>query len=212
VPALSKAFYRGILAHRRQEQAVGKHERSQLERRIQSSRDIHRKKSTKLSIMSIATRPVRWYFQEMDSTPEHRDLASWAYYVSFASLGMGLPIPFLSLIAGATYHGIQAKKSPFIAFHSWQALLIGLPASLVVGVWSFQGLGYSFEYFLSAGHLTTDLTGFWILGAVSAVFLALEVILGLRGAAAAKNGLLVGFGPLGRLCERLAAWQTIQKT
>jgi hypothetical protein len=162
--------------------------------------------------MSIATHPARWYFQEMDSTTEQRDLASWAYFVSFASLGMGLPIPFLSLIAGAIYHGIQAKKSEFIAFHSWQALLIGLPASLVVGVWSFQGLGYSFEYFLSAGHLTTDLTGFWILGAISAGFLILEVVLGLRGSAAAKNGVLVGFGPLGKLCERLAAWQTVQKT
>jgi len=141
----------------------------------------------------------------MDLPPPIRDQAAWAYFVSFASLGLGLPIPFLSLAAGVVFHLVQHKKSPFIAFHSWQALLLGLPASLVVGVWSFWGLGVLFDYFLTAGHVTADLTGFWTLGAVSAGLLTLEVVLGLKGAAAAQRGEMVGFGPLGTLCRRLAA-------
>ncbi len=140
----------------------------------------------------------------MHPSPEIRDQAAWAYFISFASLGLGLPIPFLSLVAGVAFHLVQHKKSPFLAFHSWQALLLGLPASVVVGLWSFWGLGVLFDYFLSAGHVSADLTGFWILGAVSAGLLALEVVLGLRGAASAQRGELEGFGPLGTLCRRLA--------
>lgn len=140
----------------------------------------------------------------MDLSPSVRDQAAWAYFVSFASLGLGLPIPFLSLIAGVVFHVVQHKKSPFIAFHSWQALLLGLPASLVVGVWSLWGLGVLFDYFLSAGHVTADLSPFWALGGVSAGLLLVEIVLGLKGAAAAQRGETVGFGALGRLCERLA--------
>jgi len=134
-----------------------------------------------------------------------RELASSAYFVSFASLGLGLPIPFLSLVAGLVFHLVQHRKSSFVAFHSWQALFLGVPASLVVGVWSFWGLGLLFDYFLSAGNLSADLTGFWVLGGVSALLLTLEVILGLKGAASAKRGEWTGFGALGTLCHRLSS-------
>ena len=140
----------------------------------------------------------------MEPSPQDRDSASWAYFVSFASLGLGLPIPFLSLAAGLLFHLVQHKKSPFVAFHSWQALLLGLPASLVVGVWSCWALGVLFDYFLTAGQVTADLTGFWILGGVSAVLLTVEIVLGLRGAAEAKGGQSQGFPVLGPLCRRLA--------
>ena len=144
----------------------------------------------------------------MEPTPQDRDLASWAYFVSFASLGLGLPIPFLSLAAGIVFHLVNFRKSPFIAFHSWQALLVGLPASLVVGVWSFWGMGLLFDYFLSAGHLTADLTGFWWLGLVSAGLLTVEVVLGLRAAASAKRGEKGEIGPIGALARRLTGFKT----
>lgn len=150
------------------------------------------------------------YSQSMEPTAAQRDQAAWAYYVSFASLGMGLPIPFLSLVAGVIYHVVQHRKHRLIAFHSWQALLLGLPASLVVGVWSIQGLGYLFGYFLSAGHLEADLSGFWILGGVSAALLVLEIVLGLRGAAAAQRGEESGLGPLGALSRRLVGRRQIE--
>ncbi len=61
-----------------------------------------------------------------------------------------------------------------------------------------------FDYFLSAGHVTADLTPFWILGAVSAVLLTGEIVLGLKAAAEAKRGEAVGFALLGPLCRRLS--------
>ena len=140
----------------------------------------------------------------MDISAQERGTASWSYFVSFASLGLGLPIPFLSLAAGAVFHAVVHKQSPFVAFHSWRALLLGLPASLVVGVWSCWGLAVLFELFLSAGHLEGDLTAFWWLGAAAAAFLTLEIVLGLKGAKDAQNGIAAGFGALDALCARLS--------
>ena len=160
-------------------------------------------KSTKVGEVLFMASSIA-YDRTMKPSPQECDLASWAYFVSFASLGLGLPIPFLSLVAGIVFHLVQHRKSPFLAFHSWQALLLGLIPSLVVGVWSCWGLGVLFDYFLSAGNLVADLTAFWSLGIVSAALLSGEILLGLRAAAEAKRGEAVGFGPLGSFCRRLA--------
>jgi hypothetical protein len=140
----------------------------------------------------------------MDLSASDRDQASWAYFVSFASLGLGLPIPFLSLVAGVVFHAVVHRRSPFVAFHSWRALLLGLPASLVVGVWSCWGLAVLNDLFLSAGQVVGDLTAFWVLGAAAAALLTAEVVLGLKGAKNAKNGAVTGFGALDALCARLS--------
>ena len=140
----------------------------------------------------------------MDIPASERGQASWAYFVSFASLGLGLPIPFLSLVAGVVFHAVVHRRSPFVAFHSWRALLLGLPASLVVGVWSCWGLAVLFDLFLSAGHLDADLTAFWTLGAVAAALLTVEVVMGLKGVKDAQNGAASGFGALDTLCARLS--------
>lgn len=140
----------------------------------------------------------------MDISMQERGQASWSYFVSFASLGLGLPIPFLSLVAGVAFHLVVHRRSSFVAFHSWRALLLGLPASLVVGVWSCWGLAVLFELFLSAGHLEGNLTAFWWLGVAAGVLLTVEIVLGLKGAKDAQRGATGGFGVLDRLCSRLS--------
>ena len=140
----------------------------------------------------------------MDISAKDRDQGSWAYFVSFASLGLGLPIPFLSLVSGVIFHAVVHRHSPFVAFHSWRALLLGLPASLVVGIWSCWGLAVLSDLFLSAGRLDADLTGFWTLGIVAAVLLTVEVVLGLIGAKNAQRGQTSGFGVFDRVCARLS--------
>lgn len=147
----------------------------------------------------------------MDSSAADRGQASWAYFVSFASLGLGLPIPFLSLVAGVVFHAVVHRRSPFVAFHSWRALLLGLPASVVVGIWSCWGLAVLTELFLSAGQLNSDLTAFWVLGAVAAALLTIEVVLGLRGAKNAQNGATSGFGALDTLCARLSRLEHVPR-
>jgi uncharacterized Tic20 family protein len=66
-----------------------------------------------------------------------RDDAMGAYLMMFAPWGIGLPLPFLGLIASIIYYFINKKESRFAAFHSYQSLLAHafvsiLNASLVI--------------------------------------------------------------------------------
>lgn len=52
-----------------------------------------------------------------------RDDAMGAYLMMFGSWAVGLPVPLISVIIAAVYHGINAKRSRFVAFHSFQSML-----------------------------------------------------------------------------------------
>ncbi len=54
-----------------------------------------------------------------------------AYLMMFASLAIGLPIPLFNLIASVIYFLVNRKTSPFVAFHSLQALLAHVPVVLL---------------------------------------------------------------------------------
>lgn len=74
------------------------------------------------------------------STRERED-GMGAYLMMFASLGIGLPLPIINLIAAVIYYFINRKKSKFVHFHTLQSLLSQLPTSILnaVGVfWTFS--------------------------------------------------------------------------
>jgi uncharacterized Tic20 family protein len=56
-------------------------------------------------------------------TEKARDDAMGAYLMMFAAWGIGLPLPFMGLIASIIYYFINKKESRFAAFHSYQSLL-----------------------------------------------------------------------------------------
>ena len=75
--------------------------------------------------------------------PRERDDAMGAYLMMFASLALGLPLPFLGIIASIIYYGINRMRSRFVAFHSLQALLAHIPVALLNGalvVWLIVAL------------------------------------------------------------------------
>lgn len=49
--------------------------------------------------------------------------AMGGYLMMFAAWGIGLPLPFLGLIASLIYYFINKKTSRFVAFHTYQSLL-----------------------------------------------------------------------------------------
>ena len=66
-----------------------------------------------------------------EEIPEReREDAMAAYLMMFASLAIGLPIPLFNLIASVIYFLVNRKTSPFVAFHSLQALLTHVPVVL----------------------------------------------------------------------------------
>ncbi len=75
--------------------------------------------------------------------------AMGAYFMMFAALAAGLPLPVLNLIAAIIYLFINKKKSRFVHFHSLQSLLSQLPTSLLnIGLvaWLVRILFFDFEF------------------------------------------------------------------
>ncbi len=67
-----------------------------------------------------------------DEIPEsERDDAMAAYFMMFASLAIGLPLPLVNLVASLVYWLVNRKTSTFVAFHSLQSLLSHLPVTLL---------------------------------------------------------------------------------
>lgn len=60
-----------------------------------------------------------------------REDAMGAYLMMFAAWGVGLPLPFLSLIASIIYYYLNKKKSRFVGFHAYQSLITQVPVSIL---------------------------------------------------------------------------------
>jgi uncharacterized membrane protein len=64
-----------------------------------------------------------------------------AYLMMFASLGIGLPLPIINLIAAIIYYYVNRKKSRFVHFHTFQSLVSQLPTSILNAIsvfWTFS--------------------------------------------------------------------------
>ena len=57
--------------------------------------------------------------------------AMGAYFMMFAAWGIGLPLPFLNLVAAGIYYGINRKKSKFVAFHALQSFTSQIPVTVL---------------------------------------------------------------------------------
>ena len=74
--------------------------------------------------------------------------AMGAYFMMFAALAAGLPLPVLNLIAAIIYLYLN-KKSRFVHFHSLQSLLSQLPTSLLnIGlvIWLIRIIFFDFYF------------------------------------------------------------------
>ena len=56
--------------------------------------------------------------------------AMGAYFMMFAAWGIGLPFPFLNLVAAVIYYGLHKRKSKFVAFHALQSLTSQVPVTV----------------------------------------------------------------------------------
>lgn len=84
------------------------------------------------------------------STRDKED-AMGGYFMMFASLAAGLPLPIINLVAAIIYYALNKKNSRFVHFHSLQSLLSQLPTSLLNAaaviwasqIWIFENIEYS---------------------------------------------------------------------
>ena len=67
--------------------------------------------------------------EEINSRERERGLAS--YFMMFISSTIGLPLPFINLIASWIYFSYIKKTSKFVKFHSLQSLLSQIPVTIL---------------------------------------------------------------------------------
>ena len=75
--------------------------------------------------------------------------AMGAYFMMFAALAAGLPLPVLNLIAAIIYLYINKSKRRFIHFHSLQSLISQIPTSLLnIGlvIWVIRVVFFEFSF------------------------------------------------------------------
>ncbi len=130
--------------------------------------------------------------QPLEISVQNRESAMAAYLMMFISLGAGLPLPFINLIAAVAFYYYVRKKSTFVHFHALQSLLSQIPVSVLNGV-AIVWLARNF--FLHAG-FPQVLIGFLI---AVAVFNILYLIFSIIAAVKAYNGRMYYFLFFGRM-------------
>lgn len=71
--------------------------------------------------------------QPEEITDKEKSDAMGAYLMMFAALILGLPLPFLNIIAAVIYFAVN-KKSRFVVFHTYQSMISQIFVSLINAV------------------------------------------------------------------------------
>ncbi len=121
-----------------------------------------------------------------------REDAMGAYFMMFAAWGIGLPLPFLNLVAAGIYYGIHKKKSKFVAFHALQSFTSQIPVTIAnAGLlfWLIRNLVREFGFYNS----------FWIYLAFVAALNVAYLVMSLVALSRAYKGNFFYFPIFGRM-------------
>ncbi|MEQ8303478.1 MAG: DUF4870 domain-containing protein [Cyclobacteriaceae bacterium] len=136
--------------------------------------------------------------QPNDLTKKEKEDAMGAYLMMFASVGAGLPLPIINLIASIVYFIINKGKSRFVKFHSYQSLLSQFPTTVINAV----GVFWAVQIFLLDNYEVTDIFKGYVLMAV--VLNLVYFIFSIVGAVKARKGLMYYFIFFGKLSYHYA--------
>lgn len=131
--------------------------------------------------------------QPHDLPSKEKEEGMSAYFMMFASLAAGIPLPILNLVAAAIYYHTNKHKSRFVQFHSLQSLLSQLPVSLL----NFGLVVWVIFLFRS----DFDFSAWFVLYAtVTAIFNFVYMIFSIIAAIKARNGRMYYFLFFGNYC------------
>jgi uncharacterized Tic20 family protein len=123
--------------------------------------------------------------------------AMGAYFMMFATLAVGLPLPLINLVAAFIYLYLNRKTSRFVHFHSLQSLYSQIPVTVLnagLVVWLIVILVNDFTF-------GSEFKGYAIMvGVANLIYL----IFSLLAAAKARKGLFYYFIFFGRLAYHRA--------
>lgn len=102
-----------------------------------------------------------------------REDAMGAYFMMFASLVGGIPLPLFNIIASFIYYFLNKKKSRFIHFHTHQSLTSQIPVSLLNAIAVIWGV----ILLINKIHITNNFITFLIaVGIVNIVYFIFSII------------------------------------
>jgi uncharacterized membrane protein len=123
--------------------------------------------------------------------------AMGAYFMMFATLAVGFPLPLINLVAAFIYLYLNRKTSRFVHFHALQSLYSQIPVTLLnagLVVWLIVILVNDFTF-------TSEFKGYTIMvGVANLIYLIFSLI----AAAKAHKGLFYYFVFFGRLAYHRA--------
>lgn len=118
--------------------------------------------------------------------------AMGAYFMMFATMALGLPLPILNLIAAIIYLYMNNKKDRFIKFHSLQSLYSQIPLTIINGA----AVIWAITLIVRTEIINNNFIAYLVfLGVINIIY----VIFSLIGASRARKGQLyyfIFFGPL----------------
>ena len=139
--------------------------------------------------------------EEISSRERERSLAS--YFMMFISSTIGLPLPFINLIASWIYYAYTKRTSSFVKFHSLQSLISQIPVTLLntsLVIWIATVVFSNFHQFKDA-LFTSSFFGFVAtVIAVNLVYIIFSIIAAVR----AFNGRLYYFPFFGNIAYKEA--------
>lgn len=104
-----------------------------------------------------------------------REDAMGAYLMMFASVGAGLPLPVINLIAALIYYFINRNKSRFIKFHTHQSLWSQFPTSVLnIGLVFWSAQIWVFDNFEFPGNIFWGY--FWMVVVANLLYFVFSII------------------------------------
>jgi uncharacterized Tic20 family protein len=135
--------------------------------------------------------------QPEEISRREKDDAMGAYLMMFASIGAGLPLPIINLIAIIIYYFINRGKSRFVRFHMLQSLWSQVPVTLCNAVGVFWAVGIFMSYYSFNNEF---LSFIYTLIAINLIYFTFSII----GAVRAYHGRFYYFLFFGKLAYNLA--------
>lgn len=121
-----------------------------------------------------------------------REDAMGAYLMMFASVGAGLPLPFINLVAAWIYYLVNKTKNRFVRFHILQSLYSQLPVTIIN---SFAVVIVVYRLISGMGFPLMLRSFLAVLIVVNLVYFAFSLLAAIR----ARQGRLYYFAFFGRL-------------
>jgi uncharacterized Tic20 family protein len=123
---------------------------------------------------------------------KERERAMASYLMMFVNAGLGLPLPFINLLAAFIYYYAFRKTSPFVNFHAFQSFLSQVPVTIMNGVAVVIGI----RILIFDLPFTESFQGYLIaVVAVNLVYIVFSIIAAVR----AYNGRMYYFLYFGRV-------------